>query len=83
MTDRQRAILEFIKRYHARHGYAPTRLEIGKACKFSTSMVNYYLAALHAEGRLTVTRFVSRGIVLNEEAPSDAEWAVMNKTVAR
>lgn len=67
MTQRTDAIFKFVKTFHAAHGYAPTRMEIGKACHLSTSMVNYYLAILQDAGRLTVARNVARGIVLVEQ----------------
>lgn len=81
---RTEAIFKFIKTFHAAHGYAPTRMEIGKAChpsrasgrSLSTSMVNYYLDALQDAGRLTVARNVARGIVLAEKD----EWARLGMT---
>lgn len=78
MTDRQRAILDYIKTFHARHGYAPTRREIGRFCHISTSVVSYNLAILQDAGRLTVAKDVARGIVIIEEtpAPSDVEWVL-------
>lgn len=84
MTDRQQAILNYIKTYHVRHGFAPTRREIGKAVHISTSVVSYNLALLQDAGRLTVAKDVARGIVIIEEAPpDDVEWQVMNKVVER
>lgn len=66
-ADRQKAILDYIKTYHVRHGFAPTRREIGHACKLSTSVVSYNLAILQDAGRLTVAKDVARGIVITEE----------------
>lgn len=76
MTDRQKDILDFIKTYHVRHGYAPTRREIGRWCKLSTSVVSYNLAILQDAGRLTVARDVARGIVITEEV-TEARDAVL------
>lgn len=83
-ADRQRAILEFIKTYHTRHGFAPTRREIGRGVHASTSVVSYNLAILQDDGRLTVARDVARGIVITEQAaPDNADWQVMNEVARR
>lgn len=79
MKPRTAIILKFIKTFHAAHGYAPTRREIGRACHVSTSVVSYHLGILQDEGRLTVARDVARGIVLVEEAPTEGEWIELNR----
>lgn len=83
MTTRTQNVYQFIKQYHARHGYAPTRREIGRGCNLSTSMVNYYLGILHDASQLTVTRYVSRGIALTEDAPDNADWQVLNRVATK
>lgn len=76
MNTRTDQIFKFVKSFHAAHGYAPTRSEIGRACHISTSVVSYNLAILQDEGRLTVARDVARGIVLAEKD----EWARLGMT---
>lgn len=79
MTTRSEAVLQFIKTYHAAHGYAPSRREIGRNCKIkSVSNVNGILTQLVKEGKLQITAGVARGIVL-VEPPSEGEWVVLNQ----
>lgn len=79
MTTRSEAVLQFIKTYHARHGYAPSRREIGRGCKIaSVSNVNGILTQLVKEGKLEIAPGVARGIVLVEE-PGEGEWVVLNQ----
>ena len=87
MTPRSEAIYQFVQDYHAKRGYAPTRREIGRWLKLSTSVVSYQLTILQDAGRLMVARGVARGIVLME-APTEADdasespegdWQVANR----
>jgi hypothetical protein len=77
LGTRTENVYQFIKNYRNRHGYAPTRREIGRFCKLSTSVVNYHLCILQDAGRLTVARDVARGIVLKE----DCEAPMLTDTV--
>lgn len=79
MTARTENVYQFIKQYHARHGYAPTRREVGRACNLSTSVVSHHLGILQDAGRLTVARDVARGIVLVEQAVDEADWLAMKQ----
>lgn len=65
MTDRQTAILAYL-RQRAEHNLPPPTLrEIGEACDISSSsVVDYNLAALQHQGLITRSRFSSRGIIL-------------------
>lgn len=83
-TQRAESILNFIRQFHQRHGYAPTRREIGRKLNLSTSVVSYHLGLLEDEGRLTVAKGIARGIVLTEPpAPDNAEWQALNAMVAK
>ena len=53
LTKRQQEIVDFIKRYSARHGYPPTVRDIGKAVGLaSSSTVHQHLANLERVGLL-------------------------------
>jgi SOS-response transcriptional repressor LexA len=66
MTTRPDLILNFIRTFRDRHGYAPTRREIGRKLNLSTSVVSYNLSKLEDAGELTVAKGIARGIVLTE-----------------
>lgn len=84
MSSRAESILKFIRQFHHRHGYAPTRREIGHKLNLSTSVVSYYLGLLEDEGKLTVAKGVARGIVLIEDAaPDNADWQHQNRLVSQ
>jgi repressor LexA len=66
LSDRQRAIIDFIQRWVDEHGYPPTIREIGLAVGInSTSVVNYNLNKLVKEGFIIRSKEVSRGIRMN------------------
>ncbi|MBX3064260.1 MAG: transcriptional repressor LexA [Anaerolineae bacterium] len=72
LSDRQRAILDFIQTWLDEHGYPPTIREIGEAVNIkSTSVVNYNLNKLVKEGFIVRSKEVSRGIKMNsvQETP--------------
>ncbi len=63
LSERQKAILNFIEKFIDQNGYPPTIREIGEACKIrSTSVVNYNLNKLREAGWLERTAEKSRGI---------------------
>jgi repressor LexA len=64
-TERQRQVLEFIREYHAEHGYAPTAREIQTQFGFAsvTAAVNH-LAALERKKLIRRTPGVQRSIVV-------------------
>ena len=73
LTDRQRAILEFIESEVREHGRAPTLREIGR--KFgirSTNGVRTHLAALIRKGYLKRQGYLSRGIELTRDITREA-----------
>jgi SOS-response transcriptional repressor LexA len=61
-------IFEFIKRYHASNGVAPTMAEIARQFQFNsiTSVVNH-LKKMEDQGWIRRTPNVSRGITLTEQ----------------
>lgn len=73
LSERQRAILAFIRQFTQEHGFPPTIREIGKAVGISsTSVVNYNLAKLEEMGLLARNRDISRGLKLAGEAVRNA-----------
>jgi SOS-response transcriptional repressor LexA len=71
LTDRQRAVVSFIRRHLIRHGYPPTQRQIAKGIGLSSvSSVQYQLARLEAQGVLNRDVRAVRGLRLVEGAPS-------------
>jgi repressor LexA len=65
LTDRQQAILDFIRDFSGRTKYPPTIREIGKSVGISsTSVVNYNLNVLEKQGHIARDKTISRGIKL-------------------
>lgn len=61
-------ILEFLKDFSARNGYAPSVREIMQAVGLkSTASVHYHLSELHKEGLITVDGTKNRAITLQEQ----------------
>src|SRR5512147_638712 len=68
-TDRERQVLEFLRAYTRRHGYAPKLREIAEHLNISSrGVVHRYLKALEHEGSIAIEPDRSRGIRLEEEA---------------
>ena len=69
---RRDLVLAFIRDFVAKNPYPPTVREIGKGCRISsTSVVDYYLSILEAEGHLTRIPHISRGIMLADRDRPD------------
>ncbi len=65
LTEKQRAILEFIQNQIASRGFPPTFREIGKRFGIrSTNGVRTHLNAIIKKGYLKQERFISRGLEL-------------------
>ncbi len=74
LTDRQRRMVDFIQKYTGDNGFPPSIREIGNAVGISsTSVVNYNLNRLVAEGYLDRHQNVSRGIRLTERLGKAAD----------
>jgi repressor LexA len=68
MTERQQAILDFIRQFIAEYHYRPTYEEIRMGCSLSSkSLVDYHLGGLEARGFLTRRHHSPRCIVLTEQ----------------
>jgi repressor LexA len=70
LSDRQKAMLDFIREFTEENGYPPTIRQIGEAANISsTSVVNYNLNKLEKAGYLTRDLRVSRGLRLVSDEP--------------
>jgi repressor LexA len=73
LTERQKAILAFIRRFIGDHGYPPSIREIMTALGVSsTSVVNYNLNVLARLGYITRNKELARGIRLEEKGGAPA-----------
>ena len=64
-SEKQDRILRFLRDYVQDHDYPPTIRDIQTGCEISsTSVVDYNLKALEAQGLIRRDREISRGIVL-------------------
>src|SRR5512139_4032476 len=71
LTDRQQAILDFIRSFSVKTKYPPTIREIGKSVGISsTSVVNYNLNVLEKQGLIARDKTISRGIKLAGDTPA-------------
>lgn len=69
LTPRQERILKFIGEFIDDKGYPPSYRQIAQACQISsTSVVDYNLSVLEAEGYLRRERDISRGLELTDPA---------------
>jgi repressor LexA len=77
LTKRQQEIVDFIKRYSARHGYPPTVRDIGRAVGLaSSSTVHQHLANLERGGMLKRDRSKPRAIELLDRAVAEVRSIV-------
>ena len=77
LTKRQQEIVDFIKRYSARHGYPPTVRDIGKAVGLaSSSTVHQHLANLERVGLLRRDPSKPRAIELLDRAVQEVRSIV-------
>lgn len=68
LTENQKKVFDFIKKFQERNGFPPTYEVIAKNFGYSgKSSVQHYIDALIAKGYLTKERYLSNGLVLHEE----------------
>lgn len=63
LTDKQRAVLDYIREYRAEHGYAPVTREIAGHFNISIKGAYDHVVALRKKGAITMGDRVSRSIV--------------------
>ena len=67
LSDKQAAVLEFLRSFHAEHGHSPTEREIQEGMEFSSrAIVRHYLSILGRNGAITLQPGKARGILLPE-----------------
>ena len=67
LSERQNAVLDFLREFHDQHGHAPTDREIQSGLGFSSqSVARHYLAMLERKGAIARRPGKARGIVLLE-----------------
>jgi repressor LexA len=77
LSERQRAILEFIAQYMEEHDRPPTNREIGQAVGISsTGHVDYHLSVLAKKGYIVREANTSRGLRLTSAAEGHARRRV-------
>jgi repressor LexA len=62
LTERQQAILSFIRNYTSTSGVAPSRAEIATQFGFTPPAAHFHLQALVKKGAIELTPKVKRGI---------------------
>lgn len=74
LTVRQRRVLEFLRRFHQQHGYAPSIREVQEAAGLeSPSSAHYQLRELERMGWIRRAPGLARAIsVLNPEDGTDS-----------
>lgn len=71
LTDRQQAVVSFIRQYTLRHGYPPTQRQIAKGVGLSSvSSIQYQLARLEDRGVLDRDVRAVRGLRLIDADPA-------------
>lgn len=69
LKERHKQVLDVIREYSAKHGYAPSYREICAQTDItSTSMVNYYLEQLEEMGYIERVENISRSLQIKEGA---------------
>jgi len=73
LTERQTAVLDFLRDFTAEHGHPPTEREIQSGLGFSSqSVARHYLAALEKKGAIARRAGMARGLTLSGPRPSAA-----------
>ena len=70
LTPKQKRVLDFIKRFTIKHGYAPSFHEIAVYLQKSISTVQHFIDELQSKGYLRKKENVARGISSAEEIKS-------------
>ena len=67
LTDRQAAVLRFIREFIGEHGYSPTYREIGRHFAIAPKNARGHILALARKGVLSWTEGTARSIVLGNK----------------
>lgn len=66
LTDKQQAVLDFIKQFIAGNGYAPTVREIGSSFGICVKGAFDHINAIEKKGYISRHRGISRSITITE-----------------
>ncbi|MBC8330142.1 MAG: hypothetical protein H8E31_15500, partial [Planctomycetes bacterium] len=82
LSSRQEAALRSLRAFQARHGYPPTRAELGRLLGVSAQTADFHLRALERKGLIQISR-QARGIEPTPagEALAAAEQGVTARAV--
>ncbi len=83
LTERQRAVLEWIKRFIGEHGIPPTVREVGGAFDIKGSSAFYLLKQLERKGAIERGRLGARSLVVRDAANRDRSEFVAVPIVGR
>ncbi|MDP1712923.1 MAG: hypothetical protein Q8K86_10765 [Candidatus Nanopelagicaceae bacterium] len=75
-TPKQRRVALFIKKYNAKHGYAPTLRETAKEMGVSTVTIFEHLRALARKGAVRIQKHQSRSVEVLDETLKETEGDV-------
>lgn len=76
LTKKQRYVLNFLKHFYEKHGYAPSLDEIAKHFKVSIPTAQGYLKALMLKGVIARLSYKPRSIIFKEEKPKNMTISV-------
>ena len=63
LSDKQQKILDYLKNFSDKHGYAPSVRDVAEACDLGASSVaQYYLDVLEKKGHISRMKGISRSI---------------------
>jgi repressor LexA len=63
LTDKQRAIFDFVREFHKRNGYPPSYDEMSAHFKVFRNCIQQHLKAIEKKGYIKRTPNVARGLV--------------------
>lgn len=66
LTRRQSEVVLFVRRYAAKHGFAPSLREIADAFHVNVNAVSGHLAAAERKGAIRRASRTARGLVVHE-----------------
>ncbi len=66
----QQRVLAFLKDFHGKHGFMPTRKEIGQALDFNDSNAQQHLESMARNGWIRLRQGEARGIEIIEDRPA-------------
>jgi repressor LexA len=66
LTKRQKQVYQYILRFRAKHGYAPSIAEMAERFEVCPNTIAGHLKALEKKGHINIAPRIARGITVNE-----------------